>query len=201
MIIDVHGHYTTAPKALENWRNQQIAGIQDAALMPKVSDLKISDDELRETIELNQLAKMRERGSDLTQLLVGFRQHIAQFDDRARRTDAGHDVFALCVGQELTVECVLAGGGVAAHSRLSLLHDQLDHAGNDELSPALQLLLAARRQLYEQLPHLRPLSPELLGEMREELRLAHPARLSHRVPLGWSARRPAKTARPRAEAE
>ncbi|MDO9284030.1 MAG: amidohydrolase family protein, partial [Aquabacterium sp.] len=66
MIIDVHGHYTTAPKALEHWRNQQIAGIQDPALMPKVSDLKISDDELRETIETNQLAKMRERGSDLT---------------------------------------------------------------------------------------------------------------------------------------
>jgi hypothetical protein len=21
MIIDIHGHYTTAPKALENWRN------------------------------------------------------------------------------------------------------------------------------------------------------------------------------------
>ena len=66
MIIDVHGHYTTAPKALELWRNQQIAGIQDAALMPKVADLKISDDELRESIETNQLAKMRERGSDLT---------------------------------------------------------------------------------------------------------------------------------------
>ena len=66
MIIDVHGHYTTAPKALENWRNQQIAGIKDPALMPKVADLKISDDELRESIELNQLAKMRERGSDLT---------------------------------------------------------------------------------------------------------------------------------------
>ena len=66
MIIDVHGHYTTAPKALETWRKQQIAGIQDAALMPKVSDLRISDDELRESIELNQLAKMRERGSDLT---------------------------------------------------------------------------------------------------------------------------------------
>ncbi|MFM8767027.1 MAG: amidohydrolase family protein, partial [Rubrivivax sp.] len=61
-----HGHYTTAPKALENWRNQQIAGIKDPAAMPKVADLKISDDELRETIELNQLAKMRERGSDLT---------------------------------------------------------------------------------------------------------------------------------------
>ena len=52
-IIDCHGHYTTAPKSLENWRNQQIAGIKDPALKPKVSDLKISDDELRETIETN----------------------------------------------------------------------------------------------------------------------------------------------------
>ncbi len=47
IIIDCHGHYTTAPKALENWRNQQIAGIKDPVLMPKVADLKISDDELR----------------------------------------------------------------------------------------------------------------------------------------------------------
>jgi hypothetical protein len=31
MIIDCHGHYTTAPKALETWRNAQIAGIKDPA--------------------------------------------------------------------------------------------------------------------------------------------------------------------------
>ena len=37
MIIDCHGHYTTAPKALEEWRNKQIAGIKDPASMPKVS--------------------------------------------------------------------------------------------------------------------------------------------------------------------
>jgi 4-oxalmesaconate hydratase len=66
MIIDIHGHYTTAPKALEAWRNAQIAGIKDPALKPRAADLKISDDEIRETIEANQLAKMRERGSDLT---------------------------------------------------------------------------------------------------------------------------------------
>ena len=54
MIIDCHGHYTTAPKALEDWRNRQIAGIKDAAMMPKVSELKISDDELRESIIANQ---------------------------------------------------------------------------------------------------------------------------------------------------
>lgn len=66
MIIDCHGHYTTAPKALEAWRQRQIAGIADPTVAPKAADLNISDDELRETIEQNQLAKMRERGSDLT---------------------------------------------------------------------------------------------------------------------------------------
>ena len=66
MIIDCHGHYTTAPKALEDWRNRQIAGIKDPASAPRVSELKISDDELRESIEANQLKLMRQRGSDLT---------------------------------------------------------------------------------------------------------------------------------------
>jgi 4-oxalmesaconate hydratase len=66
MIIDCHGHYTTAPKSLEDWRNRQIAGIKDPSVMPKASELKISDDELRESIETNQLRLMRERGSDLT---------------------------------------------------------------------------------------------------------------------------------------
>lgn len=66
MIIDCHGHYTTAPKALEIWRNKQIANLNTPSLGPKISDLKISDDELRESIEENQLAKMQERGIDLT---------------------------------------------------------------------------------------------------------------------------------------
>ncbi len=66
MIIDIHGHYTTAPKSLEDWRNRQIGAIKDPTLTPKVSDLKISDDELRETIETNQLKLMRQRGIDLT---------------------------------------------------------------------------------------------------------------------------------------
>ena len=66
MIIDVHGHYTTAPKALEDWRNRQIAGIKDPAAMPNVAELRISDDELGESIEKNQLRLMQERGSDLT---------------------------------------------------------------------------------------------------------------------------------------
>jgi 4-oxalmesaconate hydratase len=66
MIIDVHGHYTTAPTALGSWRDRQIASLQNPDQTPKASDLKISDDELRESIETNQLKKMRERGIDLT---------------------------------------------------------------------------------------------------------------------------------------
>ena len=62
LIIDCHGHYTTAPKALEEWRNRQIANLNTPELGPKPSELKISDDELRESIEANQLRLMRERG-------------------------------------------------------------------------------------------------------------------------------------------
>ncbi len=66
MIIDIHGHYTTAPPALEAWRKRQIAAIGDPSSAPKVSELLISDDDIRETIESNQLRLMKQRGSDLT---------------------------------------------------------------------------------------------------------------------------------------
>ena len=46
MIIDCHGHYTTAPKALKAWRDAQVANLNTPELGPKVSDLKISDDEI-----------------------------------------------------------------------------------------------------------------------------------------------------------
>ncbi len=66
MIIDCHGHYTTAPKALEDWRRRQIDNLSTPELGPRVSELRISDDELRASIEDNQLRLMRARGSDLT---------------------------------------------------------------------------------------------------------------------------------------
>jgi 4-oxalmesaconate hydratase len=65
MIIDCHGHYTTAPAALTGFRNAQLARLKDPAL-PNPADPRISDDEIRETIEGNQLRIARERGSDLT---------------------------------------------------------------------------------------------------------------------------------------
>jgi 4-oxalmesaconate hydratase len=66
VIIDIHGHYTTAPPALGEWRDRQIAGLKDPSLAPRPADLEISDDELRESIEQNQLRLMDQRGIDLT---------------------------------------------------------------------------------------------------------------------------------------
>jgi 4-oxalmesaconate hydratase len=66
MIIDCHGHYTTAPKSLEAFRQKQIEGLKDPSLSPARDSLRISDDELRETIEKAQLRIQRERGTDLT---------------------------------------------------------------------------------------------------------------------------------------
>jgi 4-oxalmesaconate hydratase len=66
MIIDCHGHFTTAPKALETWRNRQIAAYDSGSAAPSAAELHISDDELRDAIETNQLRLMKERGSDLT---------------------------------------------------------------------------------------------------------------------------------------
>ncbi|OGA11329.1 MAG: 4-oxalomesaconate hydratase [Betaproteobacteria bacterium RIFCSPHIGHO2_12_FULL_69_13] len=66
MIVDCHGHYTTAPKQLETWREQQVASLNDPSRAPSRSALKISDDEIRQSLEANQLKLQRERGTDLT---------------------------------------------------------------------------------------------------------------------------------------
>ena len=65
MIIDCHGHYTTAPAAHQKFRDAQIAGLKDPSAPPARAGA-ISDDEIRETIEKNQLRLQKERGSDLT---------------------------------------------------------------------------------------------------------------------------------------
>lgn len=66
MIIDIHGHYTTAPTPLAAWRDQQIAFTRGEGAAPDPATLAISDDEIRESIETNQLRLMNERGSDVT---------------------------------------------------------------------------------------------------------------------------------------
>ena len=65
MIIDCHGHYTTAPAAHQKFRDAQIAALKDPTA-PAAKPGAISADEIRETIEKNQLRLQKQRGSDLT---------------------------------------------------------------------------------------------------------------------------------------
>ena len=64
MIIDCHGHYTVLPKAHYEWREKQKAAFKAGTECPAYPD--ISDDEIRETIESNQLRLLKERGADMT---------------------------------------------------------------------------------------------------------------------------------------
>jgi 4-oxalmesaconate hydratase len=64
MIIDIHGHYTTVPGAHTDWRQAQLRAFGEGRPAPDYP--AISDDEIRESIEQNQLRLLRERGADMT---------------------------------------------------------------------------------------------------------------------------------------
>src|SRR5436305_12904418 len=60
MIIDVHGHYTTAPRSVSEWRQKQIAAFPEPYNEPFV----ITNDEIVETITTGQLTLQQDRGTD-----------------------------------------------------------------------------------------------------------------------------------------
>ncbi|HEY8693804.1 MAG TPA: amidohydrolase family protein [Chloroflexota bacterium] len=62
MIIDIHGHYTTAPAGLDAYRGSQISQLGN----PVKGKLNVSDAEIRESIENSQLRIQRDRGTDVT---------------------------------------------------------------------------------------------------------------------------------------
>ena len=67
MIIDCHGHYTTAPLQLGDYRDAQREALAaDPDHVGSKGTLAISDDEIRHSLEGAQLRLQRERGTDLT---------------------------------------------------------------------------------------------------------------------------------------
>jgi 4-oxalmesaconate hydratase len=67
MIIDCHGHYTTAPAPLGAYREAQKAAVAaNPELADEVGSIDISDDEIRASLQDAQLRLQRERGTDLT---------------------------------------------------------------------------------------------------------------------------------------
>ena len=51
MIIDCHGHYTTAPKQLQDYRDAQIAALKQPTRASERGTITISDDELRQSVK------------------------------------------------------------------------------------------------------------------------------------------------------
>ena len=67
MIIDCHGHYTTAPPELGDYREQQKRALEENPdHQATKGTISISDDQLRQSLEGAQLKLQRERGTDLT---------------------------------------------------------------------------------------------------------------------------------------
>jgi 4-oxalmesaconate hydratase len=66
VIVDIHGHYTTTPAGLGTYHDALHARLAAGAVGPLPELPSISDDDIRESIEGNQLRVQRERGVDLT---------------------------------------------------------------------------------------------------------------------------------------
>jgi 4-oxalmesaconate hydratase len=65
MIIDIHGHYTTVPDQLHEFRRQQLEGaVPPDRIVEQAAE--ITDDEIRASLENAQVKFQRERGTDLT---------------------------------------------------------------------------------------------------------------------------------------
>jgi 4-oxalmesaconate hydratase len=100
MIIDCHGHYTTAPAQHDQFRQAQIARLADPSLPAPVYG-EISDDEIRESVEANQLKLQKERGGDLTVFsprASAMAHHIGDEATSSEWTRACNDLIARVVG-------------------------------------------------------------------------------------------------------
>ena len=95
MIIDCHGHYTTSPKELKDYRDGQIAGLDDPKQVPARAQLNVSDDQIRDSVENAQLRLQRERGTDLTIFsprAAGMSHHIGNETTSLHWSEACNDM-------------------------------------------------------------------------------------------------------------
>src|SRR5258706_11375539 len=94
VIIDCHGHYTTAPAPHERFREAQLARLESPGL-PEPPLPNISDDAIRESVENNQLRLLRERGGDMTIFspkASGMQHHVRDQDTAVTWARACNDL-------------------------------------------------------------------------------------------------------------
>jgi 4-oxalmesaconate hydratase len=94
MIIDCHGHYTTAPPQLQAFRDAQLARLADPS-RPVPPPPDIGDEALRASVQDNQLRILRERGSDLmvfSPKASGMQHHVPDPATAVAWAQASNDV-------------------------------------------------------------------------------------------------------------
>ncbi len=99
MIIDCHCHYTTEPPAHHAFREAQIAHVRRGTGAPSPTT-NIGDDEIRASIETNQLRLLRERGIDMTVFsprAAGMGHHVGDEQTSLTWTVACNDLVARVV--------------------------------------------------------------------------------------------------------
>jgi 4-oxalmesaconate hydratase len=92
LVIDCHGHYTTEPKPFLAFRAAQIAALRDPTKKP--ASLKISDDELRESVQ-PQIDFQRQRGTDVTLFsprAAGMGHHIGTAETSAEWSRLSNEI-------------------------------------------------------------------------------------------------------------
>ena len=98
MIIDCHGHYTTAPAAHTAWRQAQQKAFETGTRPPAYP--VIGDDEVRESLEASQLRLMAERGIDRTLFsprASAMGHHVGDEQVSARWAQVSNDLIARVV--------------------------------------------------------------------------------------------------------
>jgi 4-oxalmesaconate hydratase len=101
MIIDCHGHYTTAPAGLQAYRDRQIAALKSGTDLDLSADLGIGDDAIRTSLEGAQLKLQRSRGTDLTLFsprASAMAHHIGNEVTSRNWTEACNDLIHRAVG-------------------------------------------------------------------------------------------------------
>ncbi|WP_405951750.1 amidohydrolase [Streptomyces prunicolor] len=87
MIIDSHGHFTTAPPALGSWRERQIRAFEESGARVSPDELHITDDEIKNAVEQGQLKLQLERGTDLGLFSPGAGKMAHHYGDESTSLD------------------------------------------------------------------------------------------------------------------
>ena len=96
MIIDCHGHYTTEPPQLGRFRSRQLDEVADPALGRAALE-DITDAEIRDSLEGNQLRVMADRGIDMVVFsprASAMGHHVADPDIAVAWAQASNDLVA-----------------------------------------------------------------------------------------------------------